>query len=193
MELIARIIGEDIKKLCQAFVNMNLDYFDAEINLKINDQWVQISPEMISGEYDIIIDVGAGTGTKEYEFQQMMQMLNIYQGVGQALGPMAFQVFDINAIKNMVREMWTILGRKNPDKFLAPDMPPGMPPGIGGQIGPAVGQGTPGGGGGPSPMGPPAPAAMPPGNGGVPQGIPMGAPVGPRRAIPQGQNVGRAF
>lgn len=138
IELIARVFAETgIRDLYQAFVDMNIEFFDVETAIKINEQWVTIKPEDLDGEYDVSIDIGSSTGTKEMAYQQKVQMLQMYQGIAGTLGPLAQQLFTIENVKNIIRTMWEDLGYRNVDMYVAPDgqapmMPPMMPPMMGG-------------------------------------------------------------
>jgi hypothetical protein len=113
IELIARIFAETgVKDLMQAFVDMNLEYFDAETNIRINDEWVNINPEMLDGKYDISIDVGVGTGSNEIKINQMMQML-------QTGAPLAqFGVATPENLYNHMASIYELMGFKNVDKYV---------------------------------------------------------------------------
>lgn len=131
-ELIARIFAETgFKDLVEALVQMNLDYFDKEENIKINQEWVTIDPAKISGKYDVIIEVGSGTGSKDMQYQQKVQMLNIYGQIAKLLGSQTQQIFGLEHIKNMLQDMWEDLGYRNTSKFVYDDAPQQQEGGIG--------------------------------------------------------------
>lgn len=149
IELMARIFAETgMRRLYTAFVKMNIDFFDMEVNLKINDKWRMVRREDIDGEYDVMIDVGSSTGTKEMAYQQKMQMLNTYGMIANVLGPMTTQIFTIENVKNMIRAMWEDMGYRNVDLYVAPE---GSQPMMGGMNGNGGNQGA--GGGGPEAAG----------------------------------------
>ena len=130
IELIARIFSETgIKDLFEAFVDMNVKFFDREQAIKVNQEWVMINPEDINGKFDVVIDVGIGTGSKEMAFQQKVQMLNMYGAIAGIAGPMTPQIFSIENIKNILRAMWEDQGYRNTGMYLSPDMPQGDPNG----------------------------------------------------------------
>lgn len=136
LELIARIFAETgYQDLMRALVDMNIKFFDREQFVKVNDDWVSINPDMISGYYDVIIDVGIGTGNKEMVFNQLTNMLNTYTGVmGKMVQPGMPQIVGPQNIYNILKEMWQIQGFKNVDRFVtdpntaAMQMPPMPPP-----------------------------------------------------------------
>ncbi|KKN66865.1 hypothetical protein LCGC14_0467330 [marine sediment metagenome] len=118
-ELMARIFAETgFKDLVEALVQMNLDYFDKEENIKIGEKWETINPEMISGKYDVVIEVGSGTGSKDMQYQQKVQMLNIYGQIASLLGEKTMMIFTPEHIKNILQDMWEDLGYRNTSKFI---------------------------------------------------------------------------
>lgn len=143
-ELMARIYAEtSFRDLFKALIKMNLDYLNIPQNIKINDKWEDITRESIDAKYDLSIDVGGATGSKDMAYQQKMQMLQTYGMLSKLVPPQALQqIFNIKNVKNMVRAMWEDLGYRNTDRFVAPDaemvpntglpMPPAMPQLMGG-------------------------------------------------------------
>ena len=124
MELLARIFAETgVTDLFKAAVDMNLQFFNGSMNIKLDNRWVQITPDQISGEYDISIDVGIGTGSKEIKFNQMGMMLDRYSGIANTIKNPADiqQIFTIENVKAIIKEMWENLGYKNTSKFLTPE------------------------------------------------------------------------
>lgn len=134
MELLARLFAETgVKDLFSALVEMNLKFFDIEQAIKISGKWQFIKPEDISGEYDLIVDVGIGTGTKEQHVAKIMQMFGVYGQIGAMLGPAAQEIFSPENLKRMVSKIWESMGYKNVGQFVAPDKdtegtPPPPPP-----------------------------------------------------------------
>lgn len=114
IELIARIFAETgVKGLYEDLAQMNLDFFDKPTAIKINDKWQTISPEDIDGQYDINIDVGIGTGTKEMITQQLMTMLNLYMN-----GLVQTGVVTKENINELIKAIWENMGFKNSSKYI---------------------------------------------------------------------------
>jgi hypothetical protein len=127
IELIARLFAETgVKDLMQAFVDMNLEYFDAEVNIRINDKWATVNPDDIDGKYDISIDVGVGTGSNEIKINQLMQMLQ----TGAPLGEVG--VTTPENLYNHMATIYELMGFKNTDKYVTD------PSKAGGQIPPEL-------------------------------------------------------
>jgi len=114
IELIARIFAETgVKGLYEDMAQMNLDFFDAPTAIKINEKWQTVRPEDIDGQYDINIDVGIGTGTKEMIVQQLMTMLDLY-----LKGLVNTGVVTPDNITELVKSIWENMGFKNADKYI---------------------------------------------------------------------------
>jgi len=134
MELIARIFAEaedGVKAIFQALVDMNLKFFNRSISIRINDKWQQINPADISGDYDIIIDIGGGIGTKEMKVNQLMQMLDKYALINRTFP----NIVGPSQVYNLLTSIWENMGYKNSGMYVAdpalnpmPQMPPGMRP-----------------------------------------------------------------
>lgn len=113
MELIARTFAETgVKDLFQAFVDMNLEYFDSEVNVRINDEWQTINPEALDGEFDLSIDVGVGTGSQEVQVSQLINMINV-SSPGMQMGVVTKQNF-----YNILKSIYEKMGYKNAEKFV---------------------------------------------------------------------------
>lgn len=124
IELIARVFAETaMKDLYTAMVEMNIDFYDIETNIKINEQWQSITREQLNGDFEVMIDIGSSTGSKEMNYQQKIQMLNTYMSIGKMIGPEMSKIAGIPELKNMLQEMWEDLGIRNTDKFVLPDSP----------------------------------------------------------------------
>ena len=118
MELIARMFAETgVRELFQAFVDMNLDFFDKEQAVKVGEEWVNIRPRDIDGNFDVIIEVGVGTGSQEIKINQLTNMLQMVTPLVQ------FNVVTAENIQNLLREIYLLMGHKNTDKFVGSNQP----------------------------------------------------------------------
>lgn len=114
IELIARLFAETgIKRLYEDLAQMNLDFMDRPTSIKVNEKWKTIRPEDIDGQYDINIDVGIGTGTKEAIVQQLMTMLDLYMK-----GLVEKGIATPENVTEMIKAIWENMGFKNATKFI---------------------------------------------------------------------------
>ena len=171
IELIGRIFAESedgVKGMFQALVDLNLKFFSRSQSVKLNDQWTQISPADISGNYDLIIDIGAGTGSKEIKVNQLMMMLDKYM----AIVPQAPNLVTPKNAYNVISAIWENMGFKNTDQFVSD--PTKSQGGVNAE-GVVGGPGGSGGGGQPNiPIG--VGPGIPQGNGVLPMGGVQGVP-----------------
>ena len=116
LELIARCFAETgVRDIFVADMQMNIDFLDTETNIKINEEWITIKRDDINGLFDITIDVGIGTGSKDMTFNHLINMLNVYGGIAGAIkDPVSIQqVFSLDNVKNILNAAWEMIGFKN--------------------------------------------------------------------------------
>ena len=113
MELIARMFAETgVRELFQAFVDMNLDFFDREQAIKVGKEWATINPQDIDGQFDVTIEVGVGTGSQEIKINQLTNML-------QMSAPLLEQgVVSPEDMQALLKEIYLLMGHKNTEKFV---------------------------------------------------------------------------
>lgn len=115
-ELVARCFAETgVRDIFIADMQMNIDFLDTETNIKINDEWKTIRREDINGLFDITIDVGVGTGSKDMIFNHLINMLNTYGNVANAIKDPTIisQIFNTQNVKNILDSAWEMIGFKN--------------------------------------------------------------------------------
>lgn len=161
IELIARIMAETgCKRLFRKMISLNQQFIDKSFVIRVLDKEYQITPENLDGTFDLIVNVGVGSGARELQQQQLIQLLNIMPQLAQ------FGLITPEGVYAIVARLLQSMGYKNVDEFLSKPQP--MPPGA-----------LPG-----APSG--APSGMPPQ--GAPSGMPQfGGAVQPNdvRAILQ--------
>lgn len=114
MELIARMFAETgVRELFQAFVDMNLDFFDREQAIKVGAEWATINPQDIDGEFDVTIEVGVGTGSQEVKITQLTNMLQMTAPMLQG------GVVSKEDLQALLKEIYLLMGHKNTDKFVS--------------------------------------------------------------------------
>lgn len=142
-ELIARIFAETgVKDLIECVAKLNVEYFDSEESLKLDDKWQIITPEDVDVEFDVEIDVGVGTGTKDMVVQQMNMMLQTYAMIAKIAGEGAIEVFTLENVKNILIAIWENLGYKNTGSYVNMNPPQGVPIGPGTGVNPIDSEGA---------------------------------------------------
>jgi hypothetical protein len=88
IELIARIFAETgIKDLFRNILHLVCKYQDKERIIRLRGKFVAIDPREWSNEYDLSINVGLGTGTKEQQMAMIAMILDKQEKIIQQYGP----------------------------------------------------------------------------------------------------------
>ena len=78
--MIARICAETgYSKLFRRLIFLNQTFVDEETVLRVTNQQRIVRPDDLSGEMDIIVNSGIGTGTKQAELQSLQMILGLYE------------------------------------------------------------------------------------------------------------------
>ena len=135
-ELIARIFAETgVKDLFRKMFELSVKYQDKEKIIQLNNQYIPVMPTEWKNRFNITIQVGLGTGTKE---QQLIILNNILDKQLQAFNLQGQREFPMVSLKNIYNTLSKIVenaGLKTVDSyFINPDLgrqfvtPPPPPP-----------------------------------------------------------------
>ena len=135
-ELIARIFAETgVKDLFRKIFELSVKYQDKEKIIQLNNQYIPVMPTEWKNRFNITIQVGLGTGTKE---QQLIILNNILDKQLQAFNLQGQREFPMVSLKNIYNTLSKIVenaGLKTVDSyFINPDLgrqfvtPPPPPP-----------------------------------------------------------------
>ena len=135
-ELIARIFAETgVKDLFRKMFELSVKYQDREKIIQLNNQYVPVMPTEWKNRFNVTIQVGLGTGTKE---QQIVILNNILDKQLQAFNLQGQREFPMVSLKNIYNTLSKIVenaGLKTVDSyFINPDLgrqfvtPPPPPP-----------------------------------------------------------------
>lgn len=123
MELIARTFAETgVRELFQAFIDMNLDFFDRSQAIKVDKTWTRINPQDIDGSFDVSIEVGVGTGAQEIKINQLTNMLQMTAPLLQG------GVVNEKDLQELLKEIYLLMGHKNTEKFVSGSKGKTIPP-----------------------------------------------------------------
>jgi hypothetical protein len=112
IEMIARLFAETgVRDVAQQGIKMNIDFMDQASFVKLDQQWAEINPEDIQGNFDVVVDVGVGTAIKEFKINQLMtilQTLPIGMQSGAITGENVYELY---------YAIYELMGYKVPDRF----------------------------------------------------------------------------
>jgi hypothetical protein len=87
LELIARIFAETgVKSLFKGILQLVCKYQDKERVLRINGEYIPFNPREWSNEFNVSINVGLGTGSRQEQLATMQMILGKQEQILQAYG-----------------------------------------------------------------------------------------------------------
>lgn len=122
LELMARFFAVGMKQLFAKMLKLAVRHQDREEMMQVNGgQWVAVNPSEWRDQFNVKINVGLGTGSKE---QQAARIMGLFQTQLQAA---QFGVITPENIAETVRLYVEANEFSNPERFVSPQ-PTGMPP-----------------------------------------------------------------
>lgn len=128
IELIARNFAENaLKPMFKGLLYLLGKYQDKELTIRLKNNFVPIDPRAWTTEYDMTVNVGLGTGTKDQQLQGLMALGQYMQMVGQS--PFGQHLLDAKKAYNFGQKLSELNGFKDVSIFLNdPDQSPPPPP-----------------------------------------------------------------
>ncbi|MHC9085349.1 portal protein [Luteimonas sp. RIT-PG2_3] len=121
MELIARFFAVGMKQLFAKMLKLAIQHQNVTEMVAINGRFVPINPGEFRNQFNVKINVGLGTGSKEQQANRILGMMPLIQAGAQA------GVVRPQHIAEVIRLYAQALEFKNPEKFVDQE-PTGMPP-----------------------------------------------------------------
>lgn len=131
IELIARIFAEcGFKPLFRGVMQMLSKYQSRPMMFRLRNEFVAYDPREWSGQFDMNINVGLGTGNKDQQLQHLMAIFQQQMGIAQTpYGPLLVNAGNIYTTLTKIVEN---AGFKNVEEFWSkpqvPQPPPQQPP-----------------------------------------------------------------
>jgi hypothetical protein len=126
IELIARNMAETgMRDLVMLMHELIRKHSDKEMVIRLRNEWVPVDPRIWKTRYDMTISVGLGTGNREQQMANMLQVMNVQKE--------AFQTGIVTPenIYNSASKLAELAGFKAPELFFTnkdPNAPPPLPP-----------------------------------------------------------------
>lgn len=113
-KLIARVCAETgIKSLLTKILKLSAQNQKKQQVIRLRNEWVEIDPRSWKNQYDIVVNVGLGTGNKDQAAAHLMNVLNV-QKEAMAGG---LNIVTPKNIYNVTSKLTQNMGFKNPDEF----------------------------------------------------------------------------
>lgn len=128
IKLIARIFAEtgikDMFLLLHSVIRKNTKQHEVA---RLRNNWVAVDPRAWASRYDMTVNVGLGTGSKQDQLTGQMALISLQQ---QALAAGKTNLVSDDNLYNSAKAITKILGHKNVDEFFTDPktQPPPQPP-----------------------------------------------------------------
>lgn len=113
LELVARIFAETgLRDMFKFLIKLNQLFVNQETVIRLTNGTMQIAPDDLDGEFDLIINAGMGNGAKEQNLADLQMLQGLMTQLGQIgmVGP--------EQIYNAAKKFIETLGYKNVDDFI---------------------------------------------------------------------------
>lgn len=129
-KLIARTFAETgVKQLFQKVLALVTKHQNEPRIVRLRGQYVPMDPRMWANHYDVSVNVGLGTGDRQAQAAQMMQLLGIDQQIVMMQGGLTGPLVTADNIYNKLKRAVIYMGERNPDAFYTdPQKAPPPPP-----------------------------------------------------------------
>jgi len=113
LEIIARTFAETgIKQLFKFLIKLDQLFINQNVIIRLTGQEMEIKPDDLEGDFDLVVNAGLGAGAKE----QNLQNLQVLRGLMTEL--LQVNMVDVNGIYNASKKIIEELGMKNVNDFL---------------------------------------------------------------------------
>ncbi|MDI9409455.1 MAG: hypothetical protein QM523_09455 [Candidatus Pacebacteria bacterium] len=118
VELIARVFAETgVRQAFRRILELVCKYQQKQQTIRLRDSWVDIDPRSWDGDWDMTVEVGIGTGSREQQVVQMMQLLQINSQVIAAQGGVNGPILDWSRLYDQLVKLGELMGIKNTESY----------------------------------------------------------------------------
>lgn len=117
LELIARIMAETgMKQMFRFLIMANQKFIDEQTVVRLTNQYMQITPDDLSGDFDLSVNAGTGVADKENDNKKINEIMQIQASVIKAGWIPQNIAYDY--VFNATKKKLEIMGYKNVDDFI---------------------------------------------------------------------------
>jgi hypothetical protein len=118
LELIARIFAETgVKSLFKGILTLLCKYEDKEKLVRLNGKYVAFNPREWSNQYNVSINVGLGTGTRQEQLTTMQMILQKQEEIIQTYG-LSNPLVNLMQYRNTLAKFVNMAGFKDATQFM---------------------------------------------------------------------------
>ena len=116
-ELMSRQFAEGLKDLFRRILKLVCTHQDKAEVIRISGKWTEMDPREWSDEYDMTVTVGLGTGDKQQQLQNLMQLMQVDQQIVQLQGGVSGPLLTAGNIFEKLKRLPEAMGFKGLDDF----------------------------------------------------------------------------
>ena len=115
IEMMARLFAEmTIAPLTTDVMDMNIKFLKKKTAFRVLEEYKEISPDNLIGRYDVLVNVGIGTGNKDITIMQMQQAI----GLDLQLMKAGVSIVTAQNIYEKLKELYKAMGYRNVDAYV---------------------------------------------------------------------------
>lgn len=123
LDLIARNFAEGFVELFRQMLKLVCQYQDKKTEIRLNGKWVDMDPREWRNQFDININVGLGSGSKDQKLQLLQAVIQQQEKVHAVNAATPENIYNASA------DLAKLTGQKNPDRYFTdPAKVPPQPP-----------------------------------------------------------------
>ena len=116
IKMMATVFAETLfGPLTKDIGKMNIKFLTKKVALQVLDNWTEVRPDNLVGEFDMIYDVTAGSGSKDMVIAHMQQLLGLHERLLNAGAP----VTNAQVVYNCMKELVKAMGYRNTSNYVA--------------------------------------------------------------------------
>ncbi len=116
-ELIARMLAEGMKGIFRKMLGLVMRHTDKAQVIRLRGKWVEMDPKDWKAGYDMSVAVGLGTGNRDQQVGQLMQMLEMDERIIQLQGGADGPIVTMGNIYEKLKRLTEAMGMKGVESY----------------------------------------------------------------------------
>lgn len=116
-ELVARMLAEGMKGIFRKMLGLVMRHTDKAQVIRLRGKWVEMDPKDWKAGYDMSVAVGLGTGNRDQQVGQLMQMLEMDQQIIQMQGGLQGPILTEANVYEKLKRLVEAMGMKGVENY----------------------------------------------------------------------------
>lgn len=92
-EMMVKCIAESLKPVFRGLLKLVIQHQDIPRTVRLRNEWVTFDPRQWNADFDAVVNVGLGAGTRERDMMVMQQVIGLQKEILSSMGPVVGQQF----------------------------------------------------------------------------------------------------